>query len=154
MTQAAGRAGRDRLPGEVYIQTYQPEHPAIKTAAAQDYEGFYSQEILLRRAMEYPPFTHLFSVLITGEKEHDVIEAAQNLWRIMEYFKERADCTVLAPSPASLPKFRGEYRWRILIKCKDAERLQSFVLYTVEKTKKKTNKNVYFHLALQPQNIV
>ena len=154
VTQAAGRAGRDRLPGEVYIQTYQPKHPAIKTAAAQDYEGFYSQEILLRRAMEYPPFTHLFSVLITGEKEHDVIEAAQNLWGIMEYFKERADCTVLAPSPASLPKFRGEYRWRVLVKCKDVERLQSFVLYTVEKTKKKTNKNVYFHLALQPQNIV
>ncbi len=154
VTQAAGRAGRDRLKGEVYIQTYQPEHPAIQTAAAQDYEGFYSQEILLRRAMEYPPFTHLFSVLVTGEKENQVIEAAQNLWAMMEYFKERAGCIVLAPSPASLPKFRGKYRWRVLVKCKDLERLQSFVLYTVEKTKKKTSQNVYFELALQPQNIV
>lgn len=154
VTQAAGRAGRDALAGEVYIQTYQPEHPAIQTAAAQDYEGFYAQEILLRQAMEYPPFTNLFSVLITGEKEQEVVEAAQKLWALMEHFKERANCTVLSPSPASLPKFRGEYRWRVLVKCKDVERLQSFVLYTVEKVKKKTAKNVYFDLALQPQNIV
>ncbi len=154
VTQAAGRAGRDTLPGEVYIQTYQPEHPAIQTAAAQDYEGFYAQEILLRRAMEYPPFTNLFSVLITGEKEQEVVETAQKLWALMEHFKERAGCTVLSPSPAALPKFRGEYRWRVLVKCKDIQRLQSFVLYTVEKVQKKSSKTVYFHLALQPQNIV
>ena len=135
ITQAAGRAGRGELPGQVFIQTYQPENHAIRMAAAQDYEGFYQEEILLRQAMEYPPFSHIFSVLITGEMEQEVILAAQRLGAFMNHYAERAGCTVVGPAPAPLPKFRGEFRWQIFAKGTDAERLKAFVLYTVEQTK-------------------
>ena len=147
ITQAAGRAGRGELPGQVFIQTYQPENHAIRMAAAQDYEGFYEEEILLRQAMEYPPFSHIFSVLITGEMEQEVILAAQRLGAFMNHYAERAGCTVVGPAPAPLPKFRGEFRWQIFAKGTDAERLKAFVLYTVEQTKKDVSREIRFHLA-------
>ena len=147
ITQAAGRAGRGELPGQVFIQTYQPENHAIRMAAAQDYEGFYQEEILLRQAMEYPPFPHIFSVLITGEMEQEVILAAQRLGAFMNHYAERAGCTVVGPAPAPLPKFRGEFRWQIFAKGTDAERLKAFVLYTVEQTKKDVSREIRFHLA-------
>jgi len=147
ITQAAGRAGRGELPGQVFIQTYQPENHAIRMAAAQDYEGFYQEEILLRQAMEYPPFSHIFSVLITGEMEQEVILAAQRLGAFMNHYAERAGCTVVGPAPAPLPKFRGEFRWQIFAKGTDAERLKAFALYTVEQTKKDVSREIRFHLA-------
>lgn len=147
ITQAAGRAGRGELAGRVFIQTYQPENHAIRMAAAQDYEGFYQEEILLRQAMEYPPFSHIFSVLITGEMEQEVILAAQRLGAYMNHYAERADCTVVGPAPAPLPKFRGEFRWQIFAKGTDAERLKAFALYTVEQTKKDVSREIRFHLA-------
>ncbi len=147
ITQAAGRAGRGELLGQVFIQTYQPENHAIRMAAAQDYEGFYQEEILLRQAMEYPPFSHIFSVLITGEMEQEVILAAQRLGAFMNHYAERAGCTVVGPAPAPLPKFRGEFRWQIFAKGTDAERLKAFVLYTVEQTKKDVSREIRFHLA-------
>lgn len=147
ITQAAGRAGRGELAGRVFIQTYQPENHAIRMAAAQDYEGFYQEEILLRQAMEYPPFSHIFSVLITGEMEQEVILAAQRLGAFMNHYAERAGCTVVGPAPAPLPKFRGEFRWQIFAKGTDAERLKAFVLYTVEQTKKDVSREIRFHLA-------
>lgn len=147
ITQAAGRAGRGELAGRVFIQTYQPENHAIRMAAAQDYEGFYQEEILLRQAMEYPPFSHIFSVLITGEMEQEVILAAQRLGAFMNHYAERAGCTVVGPAPATLPKFRGEFRWQIFAKGTDAERLKAFALYTVEQTKKDVSREIRFHLA-------
>lgn len=147
ITQAAGRAGRGELPGQVFIQTYQPENHAIRMAAAQNYEGFYQEEILLRQAMEYPPFSHIFSVLITGEMEQEVILAAQRLGAFMNHYAERAGCTVVGPAPAPLPKFRGEFRWQIFAKGTDAERLKAFALYTVEQTKKDVSREIRFHLA-------
>lgn len=147
ITQAAGRAGRGELAGRVFIQTYQPENHAIRMAAAQDYEGFYQEEILLRQAMEYPPFSHIFSVLITGEMEQEVILAAQRLGAYMNHYAERAGCTVVGPAPAPLPKFRGEFRWQIFAKGTDADRLKAFVLYTVEQTKKDVSREICFHLA-------
>lgn len=70
LTQAAGRAGRGNKPGEVVIQTYQPEHYSIVHAARQDYEGFYEEEMAYREFMQYPPVAHLLAVLITsGEQE-------------------------------------------------------------------------------------
>lgn len=147
ITQAAGRAGRGELPGQVFIQTYQPENHAIRMAAAQDYEGFYQEEILLRQAMEYPPFSHIFSVLITGEMEQEVILAAQRLGAFMNHYAERAGCTVVGPAPAPLPKFRGEFRWQIFAKGTDAERLKAFALYTVEQTKKDVSREIRLHLA-------
>ena len=69
LTQAAGRAGRGDMPGEVVIQTYQPEHYSIVHASSQDYEGFYEEEILYREIGLYPPAAHMLAVLVTGKEQ-------------------------------------------------------------------------------------
>ncbi len=69
LTQAVGRAGRGTLPGEAVIQTYQPDHYAVIRAAAQDYEGFYGEEILYREMMGYPPASHMLAVQIFSAEE-------------------------------------------------------------------------------------
>lgn len=69
LTQAVGRAGRGEKPGEAVIQTYDPSHYAVETAAAQDYEAFYAEEIRYRELMGYPPAEHLLAVLVSGEEE-------------------------------------------------------------------------------------
>ena len=69
LTQAVGRAGRGTLPGEAVIQTYQPDHYAVTRAAAQDYEGFYGEEILYREMMGYPPASHMLAVQVFSAEE-------------------------------------------------------------------------------------
>ncbi len=69
LTQAAGRAGRGDKPGEVVIQTYQPDHYSIVHAARQDYEGFYEEEITYRDLMQYPPVAHMLAVLVTSREQ-------------------------------------------------------------------------------------
>ena len=69
LTQAVGRSGRGEKAGEAVIQTYSPDHYAIQTAAAQDYEGFYEQEMYYREMMGYPPVEHLLAVLLSCEEE-------------------------------------------------------------------------------------
>ncbi|MEG0766757.1 MAG: primosomal protein N', partial [Clostridia bacterium] len=67
ITQVAGRAGRAQWPGRVIVQTYDPSHYSIQTAAAQDYRAFYEQEFQRRRRSLYPPFTHMVRLLFEGE---------------------------------------------------------------------------------------
>ena len=78
LTQAAGRAGRGSRPGEVVIQTYEPEHYAIVHAAHQDYEAFYREEIAYRRILRYPPAEHLLAVqIISKNEDHAQLFAGQ-----------------------------------------------------------------------------
>ena len=82
LTQAAGRAGRGDRPGEVIIQTYQPEHYCIQTAAAQDYDSFYSQEIRFRQMLHYPPDRQMMVMLAEGEHDQQTGQAVQKLREI------------------------------------------------------------------------
>jgi primosomal protein N' (replication factor Y) len=79
LTQAVGRAGRGKKPGQAVIQTYDPGHYAIRTAQAQDYEAFYEQEIAYRSLMSYPPVWNLLVVHVTGPDEQAVGRATQLL---------------------------------------------------------------------------
>ncbi len=79
LTQAAGRAGRAKIPGEVVIQTYQPEHYAIQTAVSQDYPAFYEQEMMFRKLLRYPPVWHMLLLQISSAEETLVNEAARML---------------------------------------------------------------------------
>lgn len=89
LTQAAGRAGRGKRPGEVVIQTYQPEHYSILHAAAQDYEGFYEEEILYRQLLSYPPVSHILAVQVTSLTEKGGEELAGILKALAEKNRRR-----------------------------------------------------------------
>ena len=79
LTQAAGRAGRGSEPGEVVIQTYQPEHFSILTAKNQDYEDFYKQEIAYRTMLRYPPIYHMLVILCASKEEQVAADSANEL---------------------------------------------------------------------------
>ena len=141
MLQAAGRAGRRDDRGRVFLQTYQPQHYAVQYAAKQDYEGFYEEEMLMRQMMGYPPFSAFFSILLTGAAQEEVAQA-----------DEEEIATILGPT--ALPKFRGEYRYQIIVKAAEEEPLWQLVLPTAERMKKERSRNVRVGLALNPTNIV
>lgn len=151
LTQVSGRAGRGDGLGKVFIQTYSPEHYALEYAKTGDYEGFYSHEIALRRQMDYPPYCHIFTVLFTGESEKKVIELLFKLSDIMKVYNKSGDFEALGPAPALISKIKKRFRWKIIIKCKDEERLKNYVLYCVEKLREKEDlEGINVNLTLDP----
>lgn len=133
ITQVAGRAGRASKPGQVVVQTYSPEHYCIQKAKEQDYAGFYQKELAARKLMQCPPFTHLAQVLLTGSKEEIVIQSAKRLAAWMEHYAKGRQIEMLGPSPASLGRINNIFRWKLLIKCKEEERLRAFTDYCCER---------------------
>ncbi len=89
LTQAAGRAGRDRLPGQVVIQTYSPEHYSIRLAAAQDYDSFYGEELAYRQMLHYPPVYAMMTVLLSSKDEQAAERAARACGNLVERYIER-----------------------------------------------------------------
>ncbi|MBI2844531.1 MAG: primosomal protein N' [Armatimonadetes bacterium] len=129
LSQVAGRAGRGADPGEVVIQTFNPEHYAVTAAAAHDYEGFYEHEIALRHEMGYPPFSSLINVVACSSDEAD---ARRRLNELAAKLRERstggeAPVELYGPVPAPIARLRGEYRWHVLIRCRDRDRLLRLV---------------------------
>lgn len=124
VTQAAGRAGRGDKPGEVVIQTYQPEHYSIVHAAKQDYRGFYEEEIAFRDFMRYPPTAHMLAVLITsrsgedGERLGKAMADAVNKRRVQGE-KQYEDIQLIGPAEASIGKINDLYRHIFYIKHED-----------------------------------
>ena len=118
LTQVAGRAGRDATPGRVIVQTFVPDHYAVRPVGEHDYESFYAEEMTHRAALGFPPCGHLASVTVSAERELDAEAAASGVARAVE--TAGADCTLLGPAPAPLARLRGRYRWQLLLKGDEA----------------------------------
>lgn len=114
LTQAAGRAGRGSLKGEVVIQTYQPDHYAVVHAAAQDYEGFYEEEILYREMLEYPPAAHMLAVQIYAREEESGGRLAKRLAK--EAGKTDGSLRIVGPAAASIGKINDIFRFVFYVK--------------------------------------
>lgn len=112
LTQVCGRAGRGDKPGRAYIQTYQPEHYAVRLASNHDYPGFYKNEIEMRRQLNYPPFCDIIVIMMTGGDEY-VLKC--ELHKIAEYLRSKK-LTVLGPTCAPYRMINKKYRWRVIIK--------------------------------------
>jgi primosomal protein N' (replication factor Y) (superfamily II helicase) len=117
LTQVAGRAGRAAPGARVVVQTYSPDHYAIKLAANHDYEVFAEKELSLRKELRYPPFGYLAYIGITGADARLVGDASS---RVAAHLRSRqAGIEVLGPAPEPLSKARGEFRVRIALKSDD-----------------------------------
>ena len=128
LTQAAGRAGRGERPGEAVIQTYDPSHYAIETAAAQDYEAFYEEEIRYRELMGYPPAEQLLAVLISGGDEALLEKGCYYLREyilrvIRKISPEETAAGVIGPASPGIDKIKDVYRRVIYIKAEKYETL-------------------------------
>lgn len=122
IVQAAGRAGRGNVPGEVIVQTYQPEHYAVVTAANQDYASFYARDMMYRRLMKYPPSAHVMSMTITSPDEMVAIRLIEDIAKNTKlYFKNDESVNVIGPSPHHIVKVSDIYRYVLYVKGPDAQ---------------------------------
>lgn len=127
LAQAVGRAGRGKLPGSAFIQTYQPEHYAIKAAADQDYEAFYELEIAYRDLMSYPPMSGMLLILLMSENEA-LLETEAEKMKNQMLEMELPLLRVTGPAPAAIYKLNDIYRKVIYVKHEDPK-----ILFQVRK---------------------
>jgi primosomal protein N' (replication factor Y) len=114
LTQVAGRAGRGTLPGIVLVQTINPDHYAVRLAAAQDYHAFYEKELNFRRMMMYPPFSAMANVLVRSEKKEMAMRMSSELGLLLNPPPEKL--RILGPAEAPVPRLKNEYRYQFLVK--------------------------------------
>jgi primosomal protein N' (replication factor Y) len=121
IVQAAGRAGRANLPGEVVIQTYNSEHEVIGYAARQDYFNFYKYEISNRKNFAVPPFKEILRIVVSSSLEAQAGNETEQLkWLIEEMVDAtEAEVDILGPAPAPHYKIKDRYRYQLLIKADD-----------------------------------
>lgn len=135
LTQVSGRAGRGRLPGEVLIETFYPEHYAIQHAVDQDYRAFFEREVHFRRVMHYPPFVALANILVRDRKVENAARWSRAMASWLDSRKHR-ELKVLGPAAAALSKLRRDYRFQILLKSPNrrllAQALEGCLAFCVE----------------------
>ncbi|MBR0508205.1 MAG: primosomal protein N', partial [Clostridia bacterium] len=138
LTQVAGRAGRDNLPGRVVLQTYEPNHPIIRFAKEQNYEGFYHYEIMERKKLLYPPFS-LFLRIVFADRDERTVEKtclafAKGLeaeLRAVLGEEGSQDLLLLVAAEAPIARISGFTRYQILIKLLRTKRLPDAIRTTV-----------------------
>src|SRR5688572_12354117 len=127
LTQVAGRAGRGNLPGRVLIQTYYPEHYALRHAVGQDFEGFYKEEMRYRERLGYPPYFVLASIMVV----HGDLKYASKSAAIFRDSLDRANkdgsLRILGPAQASISRIKNKYRQQIIVKSENRKALREML---------------------------
>lgn len=124
LEQVSGRAGRGEKEGRAVIQTYTPEHEAVSLVTTHDYNKFYESEIAERKLMWYPPFCEIIAVQFQGSDEKKVASSARRFVEFIGDIKEMGQkIQVLGPIPAYISKIKNKYRWQIIFKCEDDNKL-------------------------------
>lgn len=118
LTQVAGRAGRSHHGGRVIVQTYNPDHYAIRAAAHHDFASFYRQESTHRRLLGYPPFSRLVALRFSDPDLRTCQRESQRLgrWLSQEIERQGIEATLIGPAPCFFSRLEGRYRWQILIR--------------------------------------
>lgn len=131
VTQVVGRCGRGDKQGRAIIQTYVPEHYVLNLAAAQDYKGFYKQEIEARRALLYPPFCDTCTVEFASPVDNCADTASKTFLGLItdsiSAGKINVPIKVLGPSKCTYEKINGKYRYRMIIKCKNNQMFREYI---------------------------
>jgi len=122
LTQVSGRAGRGELPGRVLVQTYHPEHYAIRSAAAHNYAGFVAKEMQFRRWMHYPPSSVLANLIVQGET---LMEAAALAAKLGRWFESTHldKVRILGPAEAPIARLKRIYRFHFVLKAERRDAL-------------------------------
>jgi primosomal protein N' (replication factor Y) len=126
LTQVAGRAGRSPLGGRVILQTYNPDLPVIRAAAAHDYAVFYRDELIARRDGRYPPFKRLARLVFTGSGAERAQREAEGMAKALQIYIARQGVPgveIIGPAPCFYRRLRGQHRWHLVIRAKEPEEL-------------------------------
>ena len=158
LTQVAGRAGREKLPGKVIIQTYNPENFSIQCAQKQDYKMFYNTEITLRKQLKYPPFCDIIIIGFSGLDEEKLKKISLSTYnyltkRVNEIEYKNKNINMFKPMPAPIDKIQNRYRYRIIIKTKMTEEINNILNEYLEKVYKKDLKDIRIGIDINPNNM-
>ena len=159
LTQVSGRAGRDRSPGQVVMQTYVPDHPVLQFARVQDYAGFYQYEIAQRKKCLYPPFSLFIRLLLSGENEDALIERGKEYAKVLEADIKTAlgadgqgDLLLLLAAPAPIARIAGQNRYQILVKLLRTKRLPQ-ALHAVYDFETAHREDGFLKIEINPQDM-
>jgi len=135
LTQAAGRAGRGESPGRVLVQTFYPQHYAIRFAAEQDYSKFFNKELHFRKVMHYPPAAALADVVVEDKKLEHAARMAALVGKFFESLGDlRKGIRILGPGPAPLARIEGYYRIQFLLKASSRAKLNALLRRLAEQS--------------------
>ena len=153
LTQVAGRAGRAEKPGQVLIQTYNPNHYAIRFAQEQDYEGFYEYEMGIRRSMGYPPYTFTVGLTLSHVSEELIVKKA---YEIVGFFRENLSdkIQILGPTPKPIARTHNLFHYQILLKYRREDRLEAVLNAILDWSQGKENKDLRLSIDHEPQNVM
>jgi len=155
LTQVAGRAGREKEKGNVFIQTYNPDNLAIEFSKEQNYKKFYDTEIIIRKALKYPPFCDIILIGFSSEKEENVINSAKYMYIQLKekIINEKLQIILYKPTPAPIDKIKNKVRWRIIVKCKFDEKIIDSLTECVKKLEMQNYKDVKTVIDVNPINM-
>jgi primosomal protein N' (replication factor Y) len=154
ITQVAGRTGRGEKGGRVLVQTFDPDHPAIRAASEHDYAAFAQRELPIREALAYPPFASIIRLVVRGSSEAAAKEFAGQLADRLRGTMQEEDVAgrLLGPAPAPLAKLRGKYRYQIQLHGPDGEKLRAAVRRA--SGERKTPEGVRFIVDVDPLDML
>jgi primosomal protein N' (replication factor Y) len=131
LTQLAGRAGRGDRAGRFIVQSWHPEHYAIRAVVAQDEQRFLDEELRFRRAFAYPPFTRMVALLVSHTNQHTGVAIARELGEALRRL-DTEGMRIAGPAPAPLERLRGAWRWQILVRGPSIARVRAVVSEAVK----------------------
>ncbi|MFU2206521.1 primosomal protein N' [Streptococcus pluranimalium] len=153
LTQVAGRAGRADKAGEVLVQTYNPDHYAIRFAQKQDFEGFYAYEMKIRQKMGYPPYYYTVGITLSHQEEQEVVRKAYDVLKGLKgHLSEHA--RFLGPTPKPIARTHNTFHYQIIIKYRFEEQLETALNALLEWTQKPENKELRVTIDNEPQNMM
>lgn len=148
--QLSGRAGREMVHGQVFLQSFLPDHPVIKALVSGDRDAFLAAELAARKNANMPPFSRLAAVIVEGEKEEAVIKTANHLASVIRH--PSSAIHMYGPAPAPLALLRGKYRYRLLVKAERNINLPDLMRGWVEAVKAPSS--VRIKLDIDPQSFL
>ena len=155
LTQVAGRAGRENLPGKVIIQSYNPENFSIQTAQKQNYEDFYETEIVLRKQLKYPPFCDIILIGFNSSNESEIKKISQEMYqKLTKKLENYSNINIFKPMPSPIDKIQNRFRWRIIIKCKMTEEINTILNQELQEIYNKPNKDTRITIDINPNNMM
>lgn len=150
ITQVVGRSGRGSRKGRAVLQTFMPDHYVMKLAAAQDYKGFYDEEISIRRTLIFPPLCDMCIFCFAGGDEDAVKSGTEAIIALMNRklgeLQPKTPVRVLGPVRASYGRLNGKFRWRIIMKFKNTAEMRNLISNVlIEGAKLKEMKKITFY---------
>ena len=153
LTQVAGRAGRAEKVGQVLIQSYNPQHYAIRFAKDQDYEGFYAYEMGIRRQLGYPPYYFTIGITLSHKKEEEVVKRAYEVMNILRSGLSETS-HILGPTPKPIARTHNLYHYQILIKYRLEDELGPTLNQVLALTQERENSELRLSIDHEPQQFL